>query len=138
MKVFVCVDNNLGLLFNNRRQSRDKAVTEDMLNYGSSPLYIGEFSKNLFTGQNNVVTVNSVLDECPENGRCFTENEDPGAFLDKISELVIYRWNRNYPFDTVLSFSPESAGFKLSETKKFAGSSHEKITRELWVKKDNY
>lgn len=134
MKVFVCVDDNCGTLFNNRRQSRDSAVVDDMLSCDESPLYISEFSKALFAGKNRVVTVKTVLEECPENGRCFAENEDLGVFLDKISELVIYRWNRNYPFDTVLSVSPKNEGFTLCESKDFVGSSHEKITKEVWIK----
>lgn len=134
MRVFICVDDNRGMLFNNRRQSRDSAVIDDMLKCSVSPLYISDFSKILFEGRGGVVTVKAALEECPENGSCFAENEDPGAFTDKISELVIYRWNRSYPFDTVLSFSPKAAGFTLSKSTDFSGSSHKKITKEVWVK----
>ena len=31
MKIIVCLDDNNGMLFNNRRQSRDKTVVEDII-----------------------------------------------------------------------------------------------------------
>ena len=31
MKIIACLDDNNGLLFNNRRQSRDRVVIEDIL-----------------------------------------------------------------------------------------------------------
>lgn len=134
MKVFLCIDDNGGMLFNNRRQSRDKYVIDDVLSCAGAPLYISDFSKALFDGCENTVTVSEALLSCPENGSCFIENEDIAPFLGKISELVIYRWNRSYPYDTLFSVSPENEGFSLKESRDFAGFSHKKITREAWVK----
>ena len=31
MKIIVCVDDNFGMLFNNRRQSKDQMLLEDMM-----------------------------------------------------------------------------------------------------------
>lgn len=135
MNVFVCVDSNFGMLFNSRRQSRDRRVCEDMLNESSpEPLYISEFSKSLFLEGENIKTVNSALEACPENGFCFVENEDAGKYLNKINTLTVYCWNRDYPKDESLSFLPEKCGFSLKESVEFKGSSHEKITKEVWVK----
>lgn len=133
MKVVICLDDNRGMLFNNRRQSRDRTVIDDILS-SSKPLYISDFSAKLFDGRENVITVKSALRDCPEDGRCFVENENPTEYLEKVSELVIYHWNRSYPYDTVFSPDPKCEGFTLSSKRDFAGFSHEKITKEVWVK----
>ena len=49
MKIIACLDDNNGLLFNNRRQSRDRVVIEDILkDCHNSKLWINNFSKSLF------------------------------------------------------------------------------------------
>lgn len=133
MKAYICLDDNRGMLFNNRRQSRDKTVIDDILS-SSEPLYISDFSARLFDGRENVITVKSALHDCPDTGRCFVENEAVEACLEGISELVIYHWNRSYPYDTVFSLDLKNEGFTLSSKHDFAGFSHEKITKEVWVK----
>ena len=41
MTVFICLDDKNGMLFNHRRQSRDKAVIEDMLSFaGYEKIYM--------------------------------------------------------------------------------------------------
>ena len=53
MKIIVCVDLNNGMLFNSRRQSRDRTVIEYIYNFvGEKKLWITEFSKDLFEGRN--------------------------------------------------------------------------------------
>ena len=44
MKIIACLDDNNGLLFNNRRQSRDRVVIEDILkDCHNSKLWINNF-----------------------------------------------------------------------------------------------
>lgn len=45
-------------------------------------------------------------------------------------ELVLYRWNRSYPGD--VTFPWPLTGWKLVETADFPGTSHEKITEEVY------
>ena len=48
MKIIVCLDNNNGMLFNNRRQSRDSVLIERIIHsLGEENLNIFEFSKGL-------------------------------------------------------------------------------------------
>ena len=52
MKLIVCVDSNNGMLFNNRRQSKDKILIDyisDLVE--QNRLWITEFSKDLFKGK---------------------------------------------------------------------------------------
>ena len=128
MKLIVCLDDKNGMLFNKRRQSRDKILIDNMLELckGES-LYTNEYSATLFP-ENSVVICEDF--ENIENGFVFAEN-----FMvdeDKIQEIIIYKWNRVYPADTYFNISLD--GWSLVETVDFIGSSHEKITRERYVR----
>ena len=128
MKVIVCIDDKNGMLFNNRRQSRDKILIENMLELcKGEQLYTNEYSSVLFP-EKSVVVCESF--ENTENGYIFTENFITDE--DKIQEIIVYKWNRVYPADTY--FSIDLKIWNLVETIDFEGSSHEKITRERYVR----
>jgi hypothetical protein len=55
----------------------------------------------------------------------FFESSGLSAHKDKIESLILYRWNRKYPFDTRLDIAPEKEGFALAESIEFSGKSHE-------------
>ena len=44
--------------------------------------------------------------------------------------VILYRWNRTYPADLRLTLSLE--GWSLERREIFAGSSHEKIIKEVY------
>ena len=47
MNIIVCIDDNQGMLFNKRRQSRDVKVLEDIATL-TDTLWISSFSEKLF------------------------------------------------------------------------------------------
>ena len=47
MTVAVCVDDKMGMLFNHRRQSRDKVLIDDLMNIAEK-VKINGFSEELF------------------------------------------------------------------------------------------
>ena len=130
MNVAVCIDDNCGMLFNSRRQSRDRALIEDFLKTAEKGrVFIKSFSEKLFADKN--VSVNdNCLSDAEENDFCFIEDESIIPFSDKINTLIVYKWNRVYPAD--FSFEMPD-GFTLAEASDFEGSSHEKITKEIYV-----
>ena len=129
MKIIICLDNNNGLMFNNRRQSRDSKVIDDIFKViDSSKLYINDFSAELFTDR-NVIKCNDFLEECSEDDYCFIENADFKKYINKVNTIIIYRWNRSYPFDKKFN-TDLLTSFRLKYTIDFAGTSHDKITRE--------
>jgi len=130
MTLVVCVDDRLGMAFNKRRQSRDKAVCEDILRLSAS-LRLGMNSRSamLFEGMDaNILTGGAELD-CDVY---FLEFESPSLYATKADKIVLYRWNRHYPSD--LKFDLSLAGYEQTEQSEFAGFSHEKITREVYVR----
>ena len=135
MKVIVCVDDNNGMMFNNRRQSRDRVLIEDLLNtIKEGCLYITPYSKILFQDITALIETETLLEEAGADDYCFVENKTLLPYSDRIDELIIYRWNRTYPADMHLDIRPEALSLKLVSTTEFAGSSHEKITKELYKK----
>ncbi|MBP3329740.1 MAG: hypothetical protein J6L89_02790 [Clostridia bacterium] len=131
MKIAVCVDDNMGMLFNSRRQSRDRELIKDFVETANNNnIYIKPFSKVLFD-EYRVIIDNNMLNNAQENDFCFLENESILPYIDKVNELIIYRWNRNYPYDFCFEM-PEN--FSLKESTEFKGSSHEKITKEIYIK----
>lgn len=131
MKIAVCVDDNMGMLFNSRRQSRDRELIKDFVETANNNnIYIKPFSKILFD-EYRVIIDDNMLNNAQENDFCFLENESILPYIDKVNELIIYRWNRNYPYDFCFEM-PEN--FSLKESTEFKGSSHEKITKEIYIK----
>lgn len=136
MTVFVCIDDRGGMTFNSRRQSRDMLVTEDILNHaGDHPLYVTDFSEDLFENTDaQLISVPTPLSSARSDAFIFIENLPLLPDLDKIKNLVIYRWNRVYPHDTILDINPQKEGFTLTRVTEFAGKSHEKITKEIYTR----
>lgn len=126
MKLIVCLDDKNGMMFNKRRQSRDKILIENMLELcKGETLYTNEYSSTLFSEHSVVICEDF---ENIENGFVFAEN-----FMideEQIQEIIIYKWNRVYPADTFFTISLD--GWHLAEVTRFIGSSHEKITREAY------
>lgn len=130
MKFIVCLDDKNGMLFNNRRQSRDKVVTEDIFNnLQNEKLLINEFSAKLFAEYGSKVE----LTDIPiKNRTFFAENLDLSDFETDISQIVVYRWNRIYPADFVCNI--DFSKYKVDSQVEFAGNSHEKITKITYIK----
>ena len=128
MTLYICLDDRNGLQFNNRRQSRDKAVREDIRSRLTGSLLVTPFSEKLI----REAEIPYVLP--PEIAEDYFAEEVPSeAVLEKTSRIVIYRWNRHYPADVLWEPDLEALGFSLRETTEFPGTSHEKITREVYA-----
>lgn len=136
MKVIICIDDNQGMLFNKRRQSRDTKVIEDIAVL-TSELWISPFSEKLFDGMPFEKKLQTNVDEmflCKAEAceYCFVETKMLLPHIDRINQLIVYKWNRKYPSDFKLDLNLNE--WKLIETIDFVGNSHEKITREIYVK----
>lgn len=136
MKLIVCTDLNNGILFNNRRQSRDKLLIEHIYNLvGENKLWITEFSKNLFEeGKYNLFEIDNI-ENIKEDDFVFIENYSPKILEEKLNEIILFNWNRNYPADLYFDISLDS--WKLESEIEIEGSSHEKITQKIYRRENN-
>ena len=129
MNVIVCVDYNMGVEFNNRRQSRDRILHEKIISKISGKLKVETYSESFFPSD-RISIVDDVLKETGSGEWCFSEKRSLKGSEDKIEKLMICRWNRDYPSDVHLDINLNE--WQLLSTEEFAGSSHEKITMEVW------
>ena len=132
MNVIICIDDKQGMLFNNRRQSKDIRVIEDILAF-TDELWISPFSEKLFVKETiKVTTSDTLLEDAPKEVYCFIEDKHLKSYEGDIEQLIVYKWNRKYPTDFKLDLNLNE--WKLVESIDFIGNSHEKITREIYEK----
>lgn len=134
MILIACVDDNLGMAFNHRRQSKDQALRGHILALTAGrPLWMSPYSAKQFGEEGENIRVDEAfLSKASEQEFAFTEIDKPGLFAQQIEQVVLYHWNRLYPAD--LRFDLELSGYTLTASTDFAGSSHEKITEEIYTK----
>ena len=131
MNLIVCVEDQMGMMFNRRRQSQDRILRQRMLEMiGQEKLYVSPYTAKQFEQQEKLV-----ISDNPQSLRgnlwCFIEDPQHLPPEDQISRIVVYRWNRAYPSDRY--FSIDLNLWELTSFQEFAGYSHEKITEEVYL-----
>lgn len=134
MIAIVCLDDSGGMLFNRRRQSQDRLLREDLLREASGrTLWMNAYSAKQFQSLPETVrTAEDFLDQAKSGELCFVEDQDLAPYAEHLEGLLLYRWNRKYPADLYFTISMEN--WTLARQEEFAGSSHEKITKEVYTK----
>ena len=133
MNLFLCLDDKNGMLFNHRRQSMDRILREDMLAYTEhkvlwmSPYTAGQFAEL----PTHVRIADDPIGAAGEGAYCFVERNDWTKAADQIQDVIVYRWNRVYPAGVRFPQS-ELDRRRLINTVEFVGSSHDRITREIY------
>ena len=135
MMIAACVDDRDGMRFNGRRVSRDRAQLADLLALCGGTLRAAPCSGDLFAGWSGVLLSEDFLDRAGPGEICFVEDRSVRAFADRVEAVVLYRWNRAYPADLRLDL--DLTPFMLAERTEFPGTSHENITRERYIRREN-
>lgn len=136
MTIIVCVDDNNGMLFHNRRQSRDSVLCKHIIEMTKGKnLFMNDYSAKLFSDEQkeHIVVQNNFLEIASENDYCFVENTELSNYQNNIQEIVLYRWNRVYPADTYFQFPLDKNTWKLQKTTDIKGNSHDVITEEVYT-----
>ena len=135
MTVIVCVDDRMGMLFFGRRQSSDRVLRARIAELSKGHrLYMNGYSAKQFEGMDmpQMVISETFLDDASRNDFCFVENLPLLPHKQNIQRVILYRWNRHYPADLHLDVPLEC--WQLTDTVEFAGTSHEMITREVYIR----
>ena len=131
MIVAVCLDDRNGMLFLNRRLSRDSAVGLRLAELSKNTrLWMNAFSAKQYPLEATVCE--DFLHQAGAGELCFVENKDVLAYCDKIEKLIIFRWNRHYPSDVVFPLERITQKMQLVQRLEFSGSSHDVITQEVY------
>ena len=134
MILIYCVDNQGGIPFNHRRQSQDRLLRARILEKTAhSRLWMSPYSAKQFQQETGpqVSVSEHCLEETAPGEYCFLETPDLPEDLGRIQQVILYRWNRDYPADV---FCPlDFTRFQRTAEEEFAGSSHKTITEEIYI-----
>lgn len=133
MTLIFCIDNNFGLMFNKRRQSRDSAVLEDIKNcFAGEKICISPYSEKLFNEAGIDYIVCDDFSEC--DSVCFVEDKFSPDLFNSASEVILYHWGKTYPADTLFDIDLLNTSFILAETDVLLGTSHKEIKKERYTR----
>ncbi len=137
MHVIVVLDQENGMLFNHRRQSRDRNLRKAVLEQTRGhTLYMNAWSYRQFAedGDAGIHVSEEGLALAGDGDYCFVENVAIAPYAQRIQSLTVYRWNRRYPADRYLDLSLTAPEWKCVERTEFAGFSHEVIQKEVYIR----
>ncbi len=130
----VTVDSRGGVIYNGRRQSRDRLLIKDLCESTNGRIFISEYSLALFKGyEDRVVVSRDPLEECGDGETCFIEGASFFNHLDSIGRIIMYDWGEPYPFDRRLELYSLIKGKEPIEEYEFEGYSHKKITKGIYL-----
>ena len=127
----ICLDKKQGMMFGGRRQSKDKKVRECILKISEGKtLWMNNNSNRQFEEfSDNICVAEDFMERAKEGDYCFVEDCELAPYLEKIEQIIVYRWNREYPSDRKIDIDLKK--WKRNSKRDFEGSSHKKITEEV-------
>lgn len=136
MIVITVIDDNRGMMFNNRRQSQDCILREQILALvGDGKLWMNQYTYGQFLDcESGAIAVDDAfLEKAGAGEYCFVENILMAPYEKHIEKIVLFRWNRKYPADFYFDIELEGSGWRMTEVGEFSGFSHKKIIKEIYV-----
>ena len=133
MNIAVCLDDKNGMLFGGRRQSKDQALRQALLQLAQpGVLWMNSFSAKQFDPDAAILVAEDFLDRAEQGQWCFVENTDILPYKEQIEYIALYRWNRHYPSDVKFPLEAFQNGWQLVSARSFPGHSHDEITEEIY------
>ena len=134
MRIIVCLDDQNGMFFGTRRQSKDCILRQDILKMTEDAvLWMNAYSAGQFTEEAPQLRIDEdFLEKAAPDDWCFVENVSVGQVAESVNQVVIYRWNRKYPATVKFPGELFQNRWKLTERRDFPGFSHETITKEVY------
>ena len=138
MIIIQCVDNRNGTFFNRRRQSQDRLLRSRILSeLHGRRLWMNAYSLRQFQKELPLEVRLSVdedfLTKAGTGEVCFVEGLPLLPWLDRIEQVILYRWNRDYPADTYLDLALDAPTWSLAAREDFPGFSHPMLTKEVYI-----
>lgn len=133
MKVIVCLDDKNGMMFNKRRQSRDRVVVEDILEWtAGKKLWMNAYSAKLFENAADIQIEEDFLAKCQAGEYVFVEDKSLAEREDQIEEVMVYRWGRVYPADRKLDIDLNRKDYSMTSEDEIVGFSHPEMKRQIY------
>lgn len=135
MILVACLDDKGGMMFNHRRQSQDCVLRAHLLELAAGHhLWMSQYSAGQFDAAQiqNINIDDAFLEKAGHGDYCFIESGVQGVDAADVERIALFKWNRVYPADVYFDFPLE--GWTLTTSQEFKGSSHDKITMEVYEK----
>ena len=134
MHIILTVDDGWGTRFNNRRQSRDRALSARIVELSEGAvLWVHPSSLRLFPEPPaHLMADDDFTGKALPGDFCFVEDTALLPAPAQIEDFIVFHWNRRYPSDQQFDPALLSRGWALAETSEFPGHSHETITEERY------
>ena len=95
MIIILCLDNNNGMMFNDRRQSQDRGLREYIAEMTKGEkVYMNAYTEKLYEEINDPIVCEDCLHKAGKGETCIVENLPLKPVIDQIEEIVIFRWNK--------------------------------------------
>ena len=132
MNLILCLDDHNGISFGGKRQSRDRVICEKILAISNGqPLWMSACSAELFLNRENIVVQDDFLQLAKAGDFCFAE-QGICHIPDRVSRIILFKWNRDYPADRYFFYDMSANNFCLTSIESFSGHSHDEITMEVY------
>ena len=90
MIIILCLDNNNGMMFNDRRQSQDRGLREYIAEMTKGEkVYMNAYTEKLYEEINDPVVCEDFLHKAGKGETCIVENLPLKSVIDQIEEIVI-------------------------------------------------
>ncbi len=140
MIVMAAVDNRKGMMFNRRRISQDRLLREKILEIASgSCLWMDAYSYAQFEDDAEEDPIScpikvdeDFLEKAGEGEYCFVEDRTVSPYKDRIEQVILFQWNRDYPADQYFDLDVRDGNWQMTDSAEFPGYSHEVITMEVY------
>lgn len=131
MKIIICVDKDMGMMFFGKRQSQDGILREWIIKHTEgSKLWMSQYSAKQFSDHSGFTCDDDYSIKASDDDYCFVE--DKGFDLESVNEIILCHWNRKYQSDRKFDVDMKTNGFKKAGVENIKGSSHDKITIETY------
>lgn len=134
MKIAVCIDDRNGMLFGGRRQSMDSCLRREFLAMTEPyKVWMDGYTASQFTeAEERICVDDDFLFKAEKDDWCFVEKADLQPVQERISQIVLYHWNRHYPSDKKFPTELFADRWTMISRREFPGNSHERITEEVY------
>jgi hypothetical protein len=134
MNYIFCIEKNKGLTFFGKRQSEDSILREWILNYvNGAKLWVSRYTATQFKDTATIMIDDDYAHKAEENDFCWVEDKPYDISL--ASQVIVCNWNRRYPADKFFKEDLKALGFKKIKKEEIKGSSHDKITIEIYQRR---
>lgn len=134
MNLIFCIDKKKGMMFFGKRQSQDEELRKHLisLTFGAK-MWMSEYSGKMFEAFDGKAVDNDYPAKASSGDFCFVE--DIPYSTENVDEIILCKWNRQYPGDYFFTIDLAAEGYKKVSSEDITGKSHERITIERYVKK---